>query len=260
MRIALLILALTVCAAPTNAQTTQPADQSSPSAVFMSRVAFGLSAAHLSGKDPRFVWDANIGTDIDVVDYGTGRIQFDANYQVVLGEEFHAFDPNQGNYTFGGFISRRFPGVEVGGVFHHESRHLADRAKRPPVDWNMLGGRVYSDASSGRARFQTHADFLAVIEKAFVDYKWEVEAGTRGAVRISPNVAFITAGDVLILGVDRTRNRDWQTGFRGEGGFRFQGSKGAVEFFAAGEREIDPYPLEFSTVNRVSLGFRLVTR
>lgn len=260
MRIAALILALTACAAPTDAQTTQPADQSSRGSVFMPRVAFGLSAAHLSGKDPRFVWDANIGTDIDVVDYGTGRIQFDANYQVVLGEEFHAFDPNQGNYMFGGFISRRFPGVEVGGVFHHKSRHLADRAKRPPVDWNMLGGRVFADASGRRARFQTHADVFAVIERAFVDYEWEVEAGTRGTVRISPNVVFITAGNVQILGVDGTRNRDWQTGFRGEGGFRFEGSKGAMEFFMAGEREIDPYPLEFSTANRVTFGFRLVTR
>jgi hypothetical protein len=28
-----------------------------------------------------------------------GRLTFVANYQAVLGDEFHPFDPNQGNYT-----------------------------------------------------------------------------------------------------------------------------------------------------------------
>jgi len=39
-------------------------------------------------------------------------------------------------------LSTRVKGFYVAGVFHHLSRHLADRAKRPPVDWNMFGGRV----------------------------------------------------------------------------------------------------------------------
>ena len=49
-----------------------------------------------------FVWDTNFGGELDVVDYGTGRATFVANYQAILGDEFRHFDPNQGNYILSG--------------------------------------------------------------------------------------------------------------------------------------------------------------
>jgi hypothetical protein len=33
-----------------------------------------------------------------------------------------------------------------------------------------------------------------------------------------------------------------------------------MEFFIAGEHRIDPYPLEFGSINFVTVGFRLLTR
>ena len=72
-----------------------------------------------------------------------GRFTFFANYQVVTGEEFRAFDPTQGNYILGGRLSLpRSRGSRSPRVFYHQSRHLSDRPKRQAVDWNMFGGRV----------------------------------------------------------------------------------------------------------------------
>ena len=142
IRRALLLLAL--MAAPAAAQTPTPAPP--PSAAggveFLSRFDFGVALEHLYTDDDRFVWDADFGGDLDLVDYGRGRLAFAALYETILGREFRAFDPNQGNYTLAGELSARARRVEVSGVFHHVSRHLSDRPKRGPVDWNMIGGRV----------------------------------------------------------------------------------------------------------------------
>ena len=88
------------------------------------------------------MWDADFGGELDVVDYGVGRFTFEANYQVVLGEEIRSFDPNQGNYILAGIVSARTRGFEIAGQLYHQSRHLADRPKEEAIDWNTLGGRV----------------------------------------------------------------------------------------------------------------------
>ena len=70
-------------------------------------------------------------------------LTFVANYQACSARRFRRFDPNQGNYILAGNVSARTRGVRSrGGVFYHQSRHLRDRPKRQPIDWNMLGGRV----------------------------------------------------------------------------------------------------------------------
>jgi hypothetical protein len=94
---AALALTVVVWAVPARGQTT-PADVPAPTVVFFPRTAFHMAAEHLSGDDPRYVWDADLGGELDIVDYGAGRFTFEANYQVVLGEEIRSFDPNQGNY------------------------------------------------------------------------------------------------------------------------------------------------------------------
>jgi hypothetical protein len=60
--------------------------------------------------------------------------------------------------------------------------------------------------------------------------------------------------------VDGTRNRGGQTGFRADGGLRFEGAAGAIELFVAAERRIDPHQLEFSTATWASVGMRLLSR
>lgn len=248
-----------VCAGPALAQTAA-GDPQPAGVVFLPRAALLLSAEHLSGDDPRFVWDARFGGDIDVIDFGRGRGTFLAVYQVVLGEELRIFDPNQGNYTLAGSLSVRAGGLELSGVFHHVSRHLSDRDKRMPVDWNMLGGRIQAAHVRGRWSTGLRADVRGVVQKSFVDYRWEIDAGARTAYQVAPNVAVVASGGLTLIGVDGSRTRGTQTGARGESGLRISGRAGAAELFVAMERRIDPYQLEFGTATWVLTGFRLVSR
>ena len=73
-------------------------------------------------------------------------------------------------------------------------------------------------------------------------------------------IAFVTDVDIRYLGVDGSLSRGNQTGYRVEGGFRFEGRAGAIELFVAGERRIDPYPVEVGTAQWVTVGFRLLSR
>src|ERR1051325_1810542 len=130
IRRSLPLVALFACAHPAYAQGPIQ---------FFPRYDFHLGAERLSQSDPRFVWDTNFGGDMDFVDYGRGRATFAANYEAVLGKEFRAFDPNQGDYLLDTSLSGRVHGYEFAALLHHTSRHLGDRFKRIPVAWNMFG-------------------------------------------------------------------------------------------------------------------------
>jgi len=246
------VLLLLLAATPAAAQTS--------GVELFPRFDFRLGMEHLVDEDPRFVWDARFGGELDFIDFGRGRATFAAEYEVVLGDEFRIFDPNQGNYTLAGSLSARLRAVEVAGVFHHVSRHLNDRPKRQAIDWNMAGARVRGTFGRGRSTLDTRVDVRGVVQRSYVDYRWELDAAARGEVRLTPRAAAVVAGGVRVLGVDGTRDRATQYGARGEGGVRLEGPAAAVELFVAAERRIDPYPLEFSTGSWVSAGFRLVSR
>ncbi len=244
-------LALIASAAPASAQQAVE---------FLPRFDFYLVAERLSGDDRRFAWDADFGGELDVIDYGAGRLTFRANYEVVMGDQLRRFDPNQGNYILAGSASARAAGFELAGEFYHQSRHLSDRPKIAAVDWNMIGVRVMRDAARGRSEWQARADVRRVLQKSFVDYEWELDAEGRGRIGLRPGIGIITAVGARIIGVDGTRNRSTQTGFLAEGGVRIDGNAGAIEFFVAAERRIDPFPVEFGTVTWVKAGFRLLSR
>ncbi|MBF8300148.1 MAG: hypothetical protein HW394_518, partial [Acidobacteria bacterium] len=258
----LLVLALVTGAAPVAAQTTPPAQSTAqPSgAEFLPRFDFHVSMEHLVSDEKRFVWDANFGADLDIVDYGGGRLRFVANYQTILGSEFREFDPNQGNYILEGSVSARAAALELAGVFHHESRHLSDRPKRDPVDWNMVGVRLQSGVRRGRTELRGRVDFRGVVERTLVDYRWEVDSDVAARVGLGPRVAVVATGGLRLLGVDGSRNRGTQYGYRGEGGLRIDGPGAALDLFVAAERRIDPYQLEFSTVTWLTTGFRVSSR
>jgi hypothetical protein len=215
---------------------------------------------YLVEDDPRFVWDARFGGELDFIDFGRGRVTFVGEYEVLLGEQFRMFDPNQGNYTLGGSLSARLRGVEIAGVFHHVSRHLSDRPKRQAIDWNMAGARVRGGFSRGRTEVESRMDVRGVVQHSYVDYQWEVDAATRAQVRLAPRAAAVIGGGIRVLGVDATRGRSTQYGARGEGGVRLEGQAANVELLVAVERRIDPYQLEFSTGSWVTAGFRLLSR
>jgi hypothetical protein len=251
IRRVLAALALLASAAPAAAQ--QPIQ-------FFPRFDFHLAAERLSGDDRRFAWDADFGGELDIVDYGAGRATFTANYEVVMGSQLRRFDPNQGNYILAGSLSARAAGFEVAGVFYHQSRHLSDRPKTAPIDWNMLGARVRRDLAVGGTDWVAHADIRRVVQKSFVDYQWELDAEGRGRIALRPGIGLIAAGGARVVAVDATRDRGTQHGFLAEGGVRFEGNAGAVELFVAAERRIDPFPVEFGTVTWVKAGFRLLSR
>jgi hypothetical protein len=245
------MFALVAGAAPVSAQ---------PPVEFFPRFDFHLTAEHLSSDDRRFAWDADFGGELDIVDYRAGRATFTANYEVVMGNQLRRFDPNQGNYILAGSASARAAGLELAAVYYHQSRHLSDRLKIAAVDWNMLGVRVSRELTRGRAQWLARADVRGVLQKSFVDYRWELDASGRGRIALRPGIEAIAAVGARVIGVDETQDRSTQSGFLAEGGVRFEGIAGAMEFFVAAERRIDPFPLEFGTVTWLKAGFRLLSR
>ena len=246
---------------PATAQVSGPLQQKEERSVqFLPRYAFHLGAEHLSAGSSRFVWDTNFGGEIDFVDYGFGRATFGANYQAILGNEIRAFDPNQGNYTINALLSGRHKGFEAAVQFYHQSRHFSDRFKVTPIDWNMVGARLGRTISHDTLILETRIDARKVVKRTTVDYRWELEADMSIRRPLPHGTALIGGLTGRIVGVDGSQNRGTQHGFRAEGGLRFEGKAGAVEFFMADERRIDPYPLEFGTAHWVSLGFRFLSR
>ena len=227
---------------------------------FMPRYDFHISADHLSTSDVRFVWDANFGGEVDVVDDGIGRATFIGNFETVMGNQLRNFDPNQGNYLLDSSLSLRGRGTEVAALFHHTSRHLSDRLNRVSVAWNMLGVRVQHDIVARKTTIRLKGDLRGALLKNHVDYNWETAGDVRVAVPLRPALSFITSGRLQLLGVDGSQPRGTQTGSRAEAGVRIAGEKGAIELIVAAERRVDPYPLEFSTLNWISAGFRFVSR
>jgi hypothetical protein len=177
-----------------------------------------------------------------------------------MGEEFRKFDPNQGNYILEGALSARLAGVELAGVFYHQSRHLSDRPKEFAIDWNMIGGRARRSFTAGATHLDARADLRGTIQHSYVDYRWELDGRIRADRVVTPRLGVLASGMIRHLGVDGTRERGAQTGFRAEGGVRFDGSAAALELFIAVERRIDPYPLDFSTATWAAAGFRLLGR
>ncbi len=256
-------LVLVWAAAPLVA-AAQPTPAPGPPAArvqFLSAFTFHFDAAHLGSDDRRYVWDADFGGAIDLVDYGVGRAQFVANYNVGLGEQLRHFDPNQGNYQLDLSASYRVGANEITGVFHHLSRHLSDRPKILSVDWNMGGMRWARRDERRGLQVQSTAQWLRAIRTSYVDYTWE---GTgRVAVRapLSRALGLIASGDLRLVGVDAAMaQRHRQTGWRTEGGVRLTGRGAALELFLAAEQRIDPFPLDRTTVRWAMAGFRFVSK
>jgi hypothetical protein len=254
------VLLLAAGAAPAAAQGPASENDTPPRVRFLPRYAFHMNAEHLSGDDPRLVWEAHYGGELDVVDYGAGRFTFAADYHVVLGEQIRIFDPNQGNYLLEGALSLRLRGAELAGVFHHTSRHLSDRPKTAAVDWNMMGVRLRAARAAGRLAVEGGTEVLGVIQSSTVDYSWAFGANTGVRYAATPRVGVVGRSAARVLGVDGRFDRGTQAGFRVEGGVDLRGEAGVVELFAAVERRVDPIPFEADTATWFALGFRLLSR
>jgi hypothetical protein len=228
---------------------------------FMPRANFYVSAAALQVDDPRFTWDTRFGGDVDIVDYVFGRVNGLAEYEAVLGNQFRLFDPNQGNYVLEFSASGRVRSTEIAGVFHHESRHLSDRPKRPAVAWNVLGVRVLRRLDLSGATIDVQGGLGRVIEHAFVDYSWTGDLDIVVRRAINPRVGLFAHGTGEIYGIDGSESaRHSQTQGRVEVGLRVNGPAAAGELFVGFERRIDAYPLDREGRRWVLAGFRIITR
>jgi hypothetical protein len=241
------------------AQTPSP-ETPAPSPEFLAHYGFQVSLAAPSTEDQRFSWDTHVGGDLDVVDYVRGRVNVLADYEAVLGSQFRAFDPNQGDYTLEASASTRAGGNELAGLFHHVSRHLSDRPKRFSIDWNVVGARVLRRFSVGPWMIAGHASAGRVIARHYVDYGWTADADVRVSRAINHTAGVFAAGTGEIFGVDRSiADRGRQGGGRIEAGVRVNGTAGAIELFAGVEQRVDAYPLDRVPQHWFLAGFRLVS-
>ncbi len=249
--------AVLAVAVPVRAQEATTADES---VRFLPRYEFHIAAEYLTVNDPRLGWEAHYGGALDVVSYPGGRVTFTADYGVILGDQIRVFDPNQSRYLLEMTVTRRVGGTEIGGLFHHVSRHLSDRAKIVPIDWNMVGVRVQSAGEEGRMRVEARADLRAVVQRSTVDYQWELVADTVTRYAVGPHAGVFLRSDLRVLGVDGSADRGTQAGLRAEGGVSVEGEAGVLELFAAIEHRVDPVPFVQERVTWAGLGFRLVGR
>lgn len=225
----------------------------------LTRFDFQLEAQYLTSSDPRFKWAFDFGADMDVAEWDGGRALFRANYEALAGEQFRRFDVNQGAYLLEGGVLLRVRGLEVGPVWHHVSRHLSDRAKRFPIDWNMIAGRVTGGWDRDRRQVRFEVDARKTVTNIFVDYDWEIEGAAHALERLTPRYGLTGAGGLRFVGVDGTRDRGAQAGGWLEGALRLSGRNGSAELFAGVERRIDPYAVGFSTATWFLAGLRLTS-
>jgi hypothetical protein len=239
----------------------EPADAPSYAPQFMSRFDVHLTADSTASGDKRFWADAHFGGDFDLVDYGKGRATLLADYQAVLGTEIRPFDPNQGNYLLEASSSYRYGDAEVAGVFHHESRHLGDRAKIQAIAWNVAQVRVfYHHTFSGNA-IQLRGDAGKVIQHSWVDYSWFADADGRVDRPVASHVALYARGYTETYGINHDISaRGRQTGGRVEGGARLIGSHGAIDLFVGYERVVDADAFQQLPLSWVFAGFRVVNK
>jgi hypothetical protein len=241
---------------------------------FCSRSDFHLNAAWIrtvptltpgsqTVTDRRFMWDTFWGGSIDIVDYVGGRLGVLIDYEAVLGGEYQAFDPNQGNYTLEASASARLDDdTEVVGILHHVSRHLSDRAKvRNPVAFNELGVRLLRRDSFGSTSVDLDAEGGHVIEQAYVDYTWLADLNVSARVPLSNRLGFFAHGAGHLAGVNGTvPDRTMQSGGLIEMGVRIKGTGGAMELFAGFEKRFDADPLDRQPHHWTLAGFRLLSR
>ena len=247
-------------AASLAAATSQTSSTSSPPQ-FLSGYHVRVGASRLATGDDRFTWDGRFNGDVDLFQHGRSRINFLAEYEVVLGSELRTFDPNQNLYTLELRVARRYGANEFVGLIHHVSRHLSDRAKTQAVDWNAIGAELRRSETLGLIRTESllRADWIA--KHTYADYTWRLNSRVRLLRPTTPRVTWISEGSLDFVGTDHAMaGRNTQVGAYLEGGARLGGSAGSLDLILAFERRIDADPLIRGPMSWGLFGFRLVTR
>ena len=182
-----LLLAPLVPAAPAIAQVVggpRPVQTADPEFGFLTRYDVHTRAARLTGDGrQQYVWDTDLGIDMDVFDLGFARGNVFFNLETIVGNERRAIDPTQTNYTMDLSVFARLPRGEVGVTFHHVSRHRTDRENPGSPSWNMLGLSYGDRRRIGPLDLEFAGRWLGGITGSEVDYEQEVNATSACCVR-----------------------------------------------------------------------------
>ena len=251
---------------PILAQTSSSMSMSRPTPPelgFLTSYRFHLNALRLVPSGESFVWDTDVGADLDVFDFRSFRGNVLTVFEGVLGEEIRPIDPNQVNYTIDLSLWWR-PGKklgELGTTFHHVSRHRSDRDKAVAIAWNFLGLQYVQSVQVGLWDFDFGGRGLWKTQRSFVDYAGEVGGYLNMAHPLAQRTSLTFGGEVTVVPVTQAlKSRNRQIGSRIEVGMRFQGGRGVGEVFVAGERRIDADPFDLSPTTFTMLGFRFLSR
>jgi hypothetical protein len=231
---------------------------SSRAAQWLPELSVHLEAARYAPSERDFQWTGWIGGGADLVRAAGATAYFSADAETVLGDERRPFEANQANYHLEVGVRRSVGSVELGGFYHHVSRHAIDRAKPEAVDWNMLGLRAELPFPTGvpfpgRACFSVARATLA----SRVGYRWELTAAVEGEWFARPwGRGYVRAG-ARLLTVDPAAEvtRDGFVDGLLEAGLRFRRA-GDFDVFASFERRNDVFLLTPGARSRALFGVR----
>lgn len=225
---------------------------------FLTRADYYFRFASLLADDVRFDWEAAIGMDLDVADYGRGRVFFRADYVGVLGRERRRYDLNQGNYLFAAGATLRSGSTELIGLLTHVSRHVVDRENEPSISWNTIGARVRHHYRHGGTTIDGEIGASRAMQQAYVDYQWtsDVSVTARRTAGTGRGLFATAAGGVIGINHD-VSTRPRICGGRIEGGYLIDGRAADIEIFAGYERRMDAYPTDRFRVRMWVIGFRI---
>jgi hypothetical protein len=227
---------------------------------FLPRADFTFEWAGLAASDIRFDWRGVILFDIDVAEFGRGRLTFAGGYEAVLGRERRRYDLNQGTYWFDVVASRRAGDTDIGAVLSHFSRHVVDRDNVPAISWNAAGLRLARRVTIGRSTLAGQLDVGHAMQRAFVDYTWMSSLRVDARMPVTSRLAVLSTASGSVVGVTHAVRNERVCGGRIEGGLRVDGRAAALEVFAGYERRIDAYPTDRFRVRMFTVGFRLSSR
>jgi hypothetical protein len=229
-------------------------------AELLSGASLHLEAARYAPADVQFGWTGWIGAGADLVRFGRAAVYFTADVETILGSERRAFDANQVSYHLEPGVRARVGNHELTFCLHHVSRHLIDRLKTQPVDWNMLLVRAAGPLPTrspvpGRYVFSVgHTTAVSL-----VGYQWEVVAGVQADVFRRPGGGAYTAVLARLVTTDDSPRfpRGSFVDFTAEGGGRWLGGGRRLELFAAFQHRNDVLLLVPGSWDRAAFGFRI---
>jgi hypothetical protein len=229
-------------------------------AELLSGASLHLEAARYAPADAQFGWTGWIGAGAELFRYERVAVYFTADLETILGSERRAFDANQVSYHLEPGARVRLGDSDLTFCLHHVSRHLIDRPKTQPVDWNILLLRAAGPLPAGSplpGRFTFSVGHTT--EVSLVGYGWEVVASVRAdIVRRLWGGAYTALLGRLVTTEDSPRfPRGNFVDFTAEGGVDLPRGGRRLDLFVAFQHRNDVFLLVPGSWNRALLGFRI---